>query len=157
MSTHTRIIGEVKDEEKTGFLFTAIVNRKKTKECRTIPSDPKTQQTCKWTTFLPENVEKIYTNGNNLSILIHNGGGGFREYKVTHTTVYPYFDTMLEKEGAETCIPGKTKEEALKLYGTFYKDPSKISRVVCIHLGEEIITNQEGLEQFLEEIRNKDK
>lgn len=144
---HIRVICEVKDIEPY-FLFTAIKNRKKLKEGRVIVYTPGS----KWETFLPDNLVK---EGRTTSLLIHNGKGDMKEYLVETSRIFASFEDMLYSEGHDTCIPGATFEEALKLYKSFYTDLKIIKNVIVICLTKEIEITKEAVEQYEKEVEKK--
>lgn len=144
---HIRIVCEVKDEAPY-FIFTAIRERRKLKEIRTIPLDEKQQKKCKWMNFLPKNIKELYKDGKSLSILIHNGQGEMREYKVTSSRVYDSFEDLLNTEGSNTCIPGADFDEALVQYKKFYSPTHKFKFMICICLDEEIKISPESYKDY---------
>lgn len=147
MQQSIRVVCEVKDEAPY-FLFTAICNRKKLREVRTTPIDVEQQKVCKWMKLLPDTVRAAYLSGVNVSILIHNGKGDMKEYKVVNTRTFTSFEEVLTKEGVDLCIPGASYEEALSKYKSFYPDMKKFACVLSIELGDELKITEEAMNAY---------
>lgn len=114
-------------------LHTAIREKRKKKEVRSIPVDLK--EPSKWRLFDPDNLQQIVAAERFVTLRIYDTPDKVTVHFVKTSRAYNSFQEALSAEGFKSCIPdAETEEAALKVYTDIY--PGKRGKIIVLDLDD---------------------